>query len=175
MNNPYDLTRLLAGGQLIEKKKYSPEIFTKLEQKQMLATYKQVAKKYWTKLPLGTHIRYIRKDGEMRKGGYIRYNDPHGQFISLSLTQLDQPQTKFWKLPLNGVAELWCEPLNKSTQVHTNTVNDSDTAEQINTLKEDIRQLKLEIQRVMNQQKRIIKSVGINAVRLDKIESGGRH
>jgi TolA-binding protein len=52
---------------------------------------------------------------------------------------------------------------------------DPEANEQIASLKEDIRQLKIEIQRVMNQQKRIIKSVGVNAVRLDRIEGGRRY
>lgn len=176
-DNPFDLTKLISNTGLIQKHTYKPEVFTTEEQKEMLRGFQLVPRDKWLELPVGTHIRYIRKDGEMRKGGYIRYIDPAGAFMSISLTELNQ-QSKNWKLPLNGVAQIWratgeviltnIPPKNREPAIN------SDAMEEIASLKEDIRQLKIEIQRVMNQQKRIIKSVGINAVRLDRIEGSGR-
>jgi hypothetical protein len=113
--------------------------------------------------------------------------DPNGEFLSVSLTELNQ-QSKSWKLPLNGVAQIWRESNStdlpatshgktiapNSSSANLRTQVNSDVMEAIAAIKEDIRQLKIEIQRVMNQQKRIIKSVGINAVRLDRIEGSGR-
>jgi hypothetical protein len=184
-DNPYDLTKLVTMGGLIEKHKYKPEVFTGEEQKEMLRGFERVPKESWAALAVGTFIRYIRKDGEMRKGGYIRYVDPAGEFMSVSLTPPAQ-QSKTWRLPLNGVAQIWrslgpvIEGVVMRTQAQARpqlaaaTTVPTDLAETVAALKEDIRQLKIEIQRVMNQQKRIIKSVGVNAVRLDRIESRGR-
>jgi hypothetical protein len=182
-DNPYDLTKLVTMGGLIEKHKYKPEVFTGEEQKEMLRGFERVPKESWTMLAVGTFIRYIRKDGEMRKGGYIRYIDPAGEFMSVSLTPPAQ-QSKTWRLPLSGVAQIWrslgpvVDGVVMQTQVRTRqpqpAAMSTDLADTVAALKEDIRQLKIEIQRVMNQQKRIIKSVGVNAVRLDRIESRGR-
>jgi hypothetical protein len=186
-DNPFDLTKLITNGGLIEKHKYKPEVFTTEEQKEMLKGFELVPRNKWAALEVGTHIRYLRKDGEMRKGGYIRYVDPNGEFLSVSLTELNQ-QSKSWKLPLSGVAQIWRESNStdlpatshgktiapNSSSANLRTQVNSDVMEAIAAIKEDIRQLKIEIQRVMNQQKRIIKSVGINAVRLDRIEGSGR-
>lgn len=178
--NPFDLTKLIPTGGLVEKQGYRPEIFTTDEQKNMLKDFKLVPKEKWLQLQIGTQIRYIRKDGEMRKGGYIQYIDPKGEFMSISLTEIDQRQSKHWRLPLNGVAEIWCADANASAAASFQKMSSAPTSnpdinETIASIKEDIRQLKIEIQRVMNQQKRIIKSVGINAVRLDRIEGAGRY
>jgi len=178
-DNPYDLTKLVTMGGLIEKHKYKPEVFTGEEQKEMLRGFELVPKDSWTMLAVGTFIRYIRKDGEMRKGGYIRYIDPAGEFMSVSLTPPAQ-QSKTWRLPLSGVAQIWrsLSPVAMQTQMQARksqpATASTDLTDTVAALKEDIRQLKIEIQRVMNQQKRIIKSVGVNAVRLDRIESRGR-
>jgi hypothetical protein len=164
-DNPFDLTKLVSNKELIEKPKYKPIIYTSQEQKDMLKSYQQVPNAQWTKIPIGTNIRYIRKDGEMRKGGYIRYIDPEGKFMSISIDPLQQ--SKRWKLPLDGVAEIWkLKQENNIVKPNDNIIDQ----ESIVSLKEDIRQLKIEIQRVMNQQKRIIKSVGVNALRIDKME-----
>jgi hypothetical protein len=165
-DNPFDLTKLISTNKLIEKQKYKPDVYTTEEQKEMLKNYIKVPNEKWLELPIGTNIRYIRKDGEMRKGGYIQYIDPNGDFMSISAINVSNG--KHWRLPLNGVAEIWKFTFNKVTPFS------NDTQEMLLSLKEEIRQLKIEIQRVMNQQKRIIKSVGVNAVRLDRIESRGR-
>jgi hypothetical protein len=170
-NNPFDLTKLISNDKLIEKQKYKADVYTLEEQKQMLKNYTKIPREKWLEIPIGSNIRYIRKDGEMRKGGYIQYIDPNGQFMSISAINVSNG--KHWKLPLNGVQEIWKytgETLNKDILPN----KPDDTQEIILSLKEEIRQLKIEIQRVMNQQKRIIKSIGVNAVRLDRIENRGR-
>jgi hypothetical protein len=169
-DNPFDLTKLISTNKLIEKQKYKPEVYTTEEQQEMLKNYIKVPREKWLVLPIGINIRYIRKDGEMRKGGYIQYIDPNGEFMSISAINVSNG--KHWRLPLNGVAEIWKFTSNKPPN-ETPTIS-NDIQEVISSLKEEIRQLKIEIQRVMNQQKRIIKSVGVNAVRLDRIENRGR-
>jgi hypothetical protein len=176
-NNPFDLTKLVKTGGLVEKQKYKPESYNTEEKKNMLKGFERVPNTKWLQLPIGTCIRYIRKDGDMRKGGYIKYIDPNGEFMSISLTSLDQPQSKHWRLPLSGVSELWKATSSSSHDVPSQasiSVVSNDKDEQIASLKEDIRQLKIEIQRVMNQQKRIIKSVGANAMRINSIEGRRR-
>lgn len=175
--NPFDLTKLVVAGGLVETKKYKPDTYTPEEKKEMLNGYICVPKERWLKLEVGTHIRYVRINGEMRKGGYVQYIDPKGDYIMVSAINIGN-QSKCWKLPLIGVSEIWRSsgsgvaanlPMARITPT---IVVDKD--KHIAALEEDIRQLKIEIQRVMGQQKRIIQSVGINAVRLDRIEGAGR-
>lgn len=177
-NNPFDLTKLVVAGGLVEKQKYKPDTYTTEEQKEMLRDYVKVAREQWLQLPIGTNIRYIRKDGEMRKGGFIQYIDPEGKFMSISV--INVANGKHWRLPLDGVAEIWKSNLgakiaavNASVSA-TTAAAPTDIQEILAALKEEIRQLKIEIQRVMNQQKRIIKGVHTNAMRLDRIEKHGR-
>jgi hypothetical protein len=60
-DNPFDLTKLITNGGLIEKHKYKPEVFTTEEQKEMLKGFELVPRNKWAALEVGTHIRYLAK------------------------------------------------------------------------------------------------------------------
>lgn len=166
MNNPYDLTKLIASNSKItEKKQYRPDVITPDEKKQLLVGYEKLSHDKWLQLFPGSHIRYMRKDGEMRKGGYVRYVDIDNQNLYLSTFPLDIPNAKGWKLPLDGVAEIWVVSKH-NTKIPTTSCS-NDLREDLISLKEDVKQLKIEIQRITNQQKRILRHV---ETRLNRIE-----
>jgi hypothetical protein len=172
--NPFDLTKLVVAGGLVEKHKYKPDTYTPEEKKDMLNGFVRVPREKWLQLEIGAHIRYERKTGDMRKGGYVQYIDPKGEYIMVSVSNVGY-QSRGWKLPLVGVSEIWRERATASvptSNVVPTIIDDKD--KHIAALEEDIRKLKIEIQRVMDQQKRIIISVGKNAVRLDRIMGTGR-
>jgi hypothetical protein len=193
-SNPFDLTQFVSGGKLTEKSKYKPEIYTATEWRDMLQGYEKVSPGEWAQISVGTHIRYVRKDGEMRKGGFIKYADPNGKFLSISSADTNvNSNAPHWKLPLDGVAEIWKimdgahVRSTSTTSTHTATHSSAgppathssangptSIQESINRINNEIEQLKGEIQRVLNQQKRIIKSIRINAMRLERIEKNNR-
>lgn len=181
--NPFDLTKLVAADSLVENSKQKMETYTPDEQKDMLKDYVCVPRNKWLQLEIGTRIRYIRNNGEIRKGGFIQYIDKKNEYLMVS-TFMSGINVKYWKLPISGVSEIWRAKNSKPpsgdhpilTPMRDKQTLLVDKDKEILTLKEDIRQLKIEIQRVMDQQKRIIISVGKNAVRLDKIfNTGHKH
>jgi len=156
MSNPFDLTKLISGAGLVEKKQYKPDVITSNEKKQLLVGYEKLPQEKWLQIFPGSHIRYIRKDGEMRKGGYVRYIDANNKFLYISTAPIDT-NAKGWKLPLNGVAEIWIMNDKRNAVQYSQP---ADIREEISSIKDDIQQIKLEIQRVTNQQKRIINLIG---------------
>lgn len=164
-SNPFDLTKLIASGNIVEKQQYRPDIITSEEKKQLLVGYNKLPYEKWLQIYPGSHIRYVRKDGEMRKGGYIRYIDPEGKYFYITSAPIDIGNAKGWKLPLSGVAEIWI--INKNIPVKNNHSNFTDDVNSdIALIKDDIQQLKLEIQRITNDQKRILNLISRSIKRI---------
>ena len=53
------------------KKGYSPRIFTEDEINSQLQGYIFVIPANWDKIAIGDHIKYLRNDGNFRRGGYV--------------------------------------------------------------------------------------------------------
>ena len=152
MDNPFDLTKLISTDKIIEKKIYKPNIISDEEKTKLLENYEKVPHDKWLQLQQGAHIRYLRKDGDMRKGGFIKYTDPSGSFIYIVNTPYESATTKGWRINLDTIDTIWAIKTNIPKNI-----NNID--EKIANIEDDIRQLKLEIQRVTNQQKRIIQLI----------------
>lgn len=73
MSAPFDLSARKVGGAAAPAaaRELSPE-----ETAEHLRDYTQIPPAYWGKLRLGTYVRYVGKDGQLRLGGFITKNEP---------------------------------------------------------------------------------------------------
>ena len=69
--NIFDLTAIV-GIQKEEEIKKKSALITDDEQKALIRDYIEVNKDEWSIIPSNTHIRYLRKDGAFRRGGFIK-------------------------------------------------------------------------------------------------------
>ena len=66
----FDLKKLVSNsGNDVEIKTSSNNVN---EQNRLLKGYRQISNVEWVNLKQADHIRYLRKDGNFRKGGYIK-------------------------------------------------------------------------------------------------------
>lgn len=149
-DNPFDLTKMVAGKDIVEKRKRKVGIITSTEKARLLEGYSKVAPDKWLKLPVGSHIRYLRKDGEMRKGGYIRLITDGTIFLS-NMPDIGVSNGTGWAVRPATVSEIWV--LGKPAYSASNMV---DTDERLASIEDDLNQIKTDIQNIINQQKRIV-------------------
>ncbi len=147
--NDFDLTKMVAG-RVTEKHKRKPPIITSSEKARLLQGYSKVAPDKWMKLPIGSHIRYMRKDGEMRKGGYIRLITDGAIFLS-NMPDIGVSNGTGWAVRPAMVSEIWVlgKPAFSSSAM-------IDADERLTSIEDDIAQIKTDLQNITNQQKRIV-------------------
>ena len=135
----------------------------------MLENYEEVPRDEWDQIPKNTHIRYLRKDGAFRRGGFIKANytssygeDKGKQSIQLAsnLSYKSSKWTvsfddleKIWKKNNSGVPSNNSIPNSQITELANNVKNNKETIEQLNKL---ISQMRIDITRLTNDNTRTL-------------------
>lgn len=83
----------------------------------LLQGYTEVDKSMWDKLPYKTHIRYLRTDGTMRKGGYIKgvtqtTDKSNKDTFKFDLVSNFLPGAISWQLYAGSVEKIWKKDSN---------------------------------------------------------------
>lgn len=109
--------------------RYAPHVFTSAEITELLENYTEIPKTDWANIPRGTHIRYMKTDGNFRRGGFV---------VSIGLVdgkQTIQCANKFdagvagyqkWPVVLETVANIW-KSTRSSEYLEKNKVAASST------------------------------------------------
>jgi hypothetical protein len=163
--NPYDLTRLVP----IEKEeeiKKSYSIITESDRDKLLAGYSEVDEIDWGNIDMNAHIRYLRKDGAFRRGGYVKghwigtYGPKKGRNCIQMINNLSGYNPKTWNVCVDDITTIWIrEDSQKNIGNIGNTSSSSkanDQSESIEFLTNQMEQLKIDMTRINNEQKRII-------------------
>jgi hypothetical protein len=146
---------------------------TTLNTEKLLEGYEQVNPELWDKLMLNTHVRYLRTDGNMRAGGYIKsivhtLDLDNKDTIKIELSASLAQNAKSWSIYKNNIAKLW----KKTSGVATTTADYSgeiaNTKKTIEYLRKDLEGTKRELQQVKNDLQRtinLIKKLHANTIK----------
>ena len=124
--------------------------------------FELVDKAQWDKLPIRTYIKYLRTDGTMRKGGYIktiwRTKDLEGNdSIKIDLVNNLSNSANGWSIYANNIQKLW-KKINTDIEI-THSVSSTDiddVKEDISICKESINLIKIQLQKISTEQMRTI-------------------
>lgn len=165
-DNIFDLTKL-APIELDHELQQTSTIITIDEQNKLLEEYDELPCEEWGNLTLNDCVRYLRKDGSFRKGGYFK-NSWIGSFGKqngkkcMQLSSAPHFKSAKWTVCYNDLDKLW---VKKNNQICTSnpTAVDPELKNIINAQQETIEymsksveQLKIDMLKINNEQKRII-------------------
>lgn len=146
---------------------------SKLDTEKLLVGYEIVNPESWDKLLLNTHVRYLRTDGNMRAGGYVKSVvhtvDLEGKdTIKIELSASLAPNSKSWGIYAGSIRKLW----KKTNMAAPTTVDYSgeiaNNKKTIEYLRNDLESTKRELQQVKNDLQRtinLIKKLHANAIK----------
>jgi hypothetical protein len=153
--NMFDLTKLAISTEKQPEIKPSYEKkITLEEQTKLLKDYIELSKDKWSNINVGDHIRYLRKDGSFRRGGFfksswvVQQGKNEGKtFIQLSSSLYNG---KTWAVIDADLDKIYIK--NNKQNLSTNITKN----ESIEYLNKSVEQLKIDMLKCMNEQKRII-------------------
>jgi hypothetical protein len=103
-------------GGIKQKTEYSDD-----KVQEMLENYYEVPKTEWINLSIGSHIRYIGKDGKFRPGGFIRAKNLRGDNSYFVLendrfgSRAKNAEYAHWNMSFNNVIKVYAKNANEST------------------------------------------------------------
>lgn len=159
--NIFDLSKLAPIERDHEIKKTASHIDIKTQAK-LLVGFKELQKEDWDKLLINDHIRYLRKDGLFRKGGFFKNSwvGTHGKQKGKNCIQLSSNKSfkgTTWTICNSEIEKIW--KLDHTTETN-NTSNFQSIInkqqETIDYLHKNVDQLKINMFKINNEQKRII-------------------
>lgn len=186
--NIFDLTKLAPFELDIELKK-QPTVIDIDEKNKLLTGFNELPVEEWDTLKYNDHIRYLRNDGTFRRGGYFKNSwiGTYGKNKDKRCIQLGSSKmsnTSMWSLCYDDIHTIW-----KNTTVYKKkSNNDTDITGEakeinqelqnmVNTMQETIQymsksieQLKIDVLKNNNEQKRIINLIK----KLHGIKSSGK-
>lgn len=95
----------------IKSKEYTPEKI-----KELLEHYNEVPLSGWNDIPIGSHVRYLKKDGDFKPGGFIRAKKS-GIFILENLpfsSKAINPNYIHWTMHFDNTAKVFLKEKNNS-------------------------------------------------------------
>jgi len=151
--NIFDLSKIITPS-YDKEKKYVPEV----DKDAALKDFNLVPPNEWKNIPYGAFIRYLRKDGSFRKGGVVQniwteVNREGTEVIKIDI--LSSYGNKSWSINNNNIEKIWM----KNNTMQTNVLNIVDIKEDIESCKKSIKQLTIQIQKINNEQIRIVKLI----------------
>jgi hypothetical protein len=142
------------------------------DQVKLLADYDEIKSDKWDTLVPGDHIRYLRLDGNFRRGGFFKnaWVSDHGPNSGKKCIQLAssiynnnyggnyKPNT--WIICHRDIDKIWKKKSNVNLTSNENSNENqkkiNENKEEISYLKKNIEQLKIDTLKINNEQKRII-------------------
>lgn len=160
--NIFDLSAL-AGIQNEEEIKKDSTIITPDDQEKLLKDYTEIKKEEWSEIPTNTHIRYLRKDGAFRRGGFVKNSwiGLHGASKDkkcLQLTSNMSYKSSKWTVCLDDLEKIWQKKQAEQKNIISNEIQNTikSNAETNEYLVRSVEQLKIDVAHLNNEQKRII-------------------
>lgn len=167
--NIFDLTKL-AHIEVQQQLEQSSKQISLDEKNKLLRNYEELSNEQWDNLKYGDYIRYLRTDGSFRRGGIFKnafvgnYGTREGQkCIQLSSSYHDHSHK--WTVYLNDIDKIWIRKKNR-IQLENNSGNIEISSEIQNTITSQserieyltkiVDQLKIDMLKMNNEQKRII-------------------
>jgi hypothetical protein len=162
--NIFDLTKLVP----IEKEeeiKKSYAIITESDREKLLDGYSEVDESEWGGIGMNAHIRYLRKDGAFRRGGYVKghwigtYGPKKGKNCIQMINNLSGYKPAHWNVCVDDITTIWIREdapknINNINNIDSSSINEQSEA--IEFLTKQMEQLKIDMTRMNNEQKRII-------------------
>ncbi len=164
--NIFDLSKLVSDTNDVEIKEDSPEASA------LLSGYVLLSESEWENIVPRTHIRYLNKDGTMRKGGFVskiwRKKDAKGKsYILIDLVGNYGKNSTKWTISSSKVEKIWKKEgseyeditVKESPSIAANATSSKelkDMKEELDYCKESIRFLTSEIQKIKNEQARTL-------------------
>ena len=173
--NIFDLSKL-APIELDHEIQKSSSIITIDDQVKLLVGFNELSKSDWGTLKMNDFVRYLRKDGSFRRGGYFKnswagtYGKNKGkECIQLSSSKSFKGNT--WSVCHDDIDKIW---KNEDTQIKEPSINNtsgvletknidpeileniSKNHESIEYMTKSMEQIKIDILKINNEQKRII-------------------
>lgn len=117
-----------------------------VDMEKLLKNYKEVEQSQWHNLPRGTHIRYLRKDGQFKPGGYIFSIDVkvenEKQQIYLALAWSKNARFAKFAINLDTIERIWqsTNPIvNLPSQTSETTID--TLVSQVKTIQDNLQRL----------------------------------
>lgn len=159
--NIFDLSKLV-GVRNEEQLKQKNNTITIDEQNKLLNGYVEVNTDDWDTIPKNTHVRYLRKDGNFRRGGFIKnmwvdaYSVHKGKKC-IQLSASTQYNAAKWVVCHDDLDKIWKRiDSEKNISAPVDISGIQTNAESIEYLTKSVEQLKINISRLNNEQTRII-------------------
>lgn len=154
MANLFDLKKSAA------PRKKSSGTKPKTDESKLLENYVEVPKSDVFSLPIKSHVRYRKNDGELIRGGYVtkvftcKKDGPNHGDVYIELRP-GLKSYKGWVVNVDkNVKTLYRK--DKVDQVHHTHTESSGSPSDINFLKNQVNQLTVEVTRIATEQKRIV-------------------
>lgn len=87
---------------------FSKSAYTDVEKEKMLIGYDKIPPEQWSQILPGTHIRYITKAGEFRRGGFVHNVKLKGKpMIFVESGRPGHEEHAKWPVAFEDIGELW--------------------------------------------------------------------
>lgn len=153
--NIFDLTKI--GSKIADiQVEQIPQIFDQ----DLLIGYTLVDPLNWTTIPINTHIRYLRQDGDFRKGGFITaiintQDNDGSNTVRFDLISNFSPTAVKWSIFRNAIDKIW-QKLNNTPETHVQNNILVELQDELKTYKNALEVLQKEIQKINNEQMRTV-------------------
>jgi hypothetical protein len=173
MSNIFDITKLapqrsqdiqVASTIPKERRTSTAQSVDPEEQARLLQNYVLVEQTQWLQLPKGQHIRYKRRDGKFRKGGFVVQVIPEEnkiQLINNNKPQRDPPI--YWSIKLKEIEKIWKKNTGlRSEEIYSCASNSNNSQyiqefkEKLEYLQNDIKKINIELQNIRNEHVKVV-------------------
>jgi len=163
-DNIFDLTKT-APVELQHEVVHQSTKISAVDQNALLKSYKELPKDKWAELKYSDHIRYLRNDGTFRKGGYFKssFISTYGKNKDEKCVQLSasiQFNAPTWTICFKDINKIWINAVSLVSSTGTSSNDNSEerkkNTESIEYLTKSVSQLKVDMLKINNEQKRII-------------------
>lgn len=159
--NIFDLTKVPIK---VEQEVEKLNLDTNIEIKELTKGFIEISPGEWDCFKYNDFIRYLRKDGAFRKGGYFKnswvgnYGKTNGKKC-IQLSSLPTFDGKTWQVCHDDISKIWKqkevdEQCGSDQKINIQMINENK--ESIQFLTKSLEQVKTDILRINNEQKRII-------------------
>lgn len=130
MSNPFDLAKKAPIHKYISSDSHSNShnitynqptqmrTYTKPKSDKLIG-YSEVSRDRWSSLSIGTHMRYVRKTGEFRPGGFIKTHTSNSEGHQIIVLENDKfnkepPRYKQFPVVLDELASIYIKDTNRT-------------------------------------------------------------
>lgn len=142
-----------------EVPEYQSTFYNDAEQEKLLLGYDVVSEDAWKLIRPKTHIRYLTKAGDFRRGGFVHNVKLTGKPMIFIETSFDRARPGYakWPVALEDVATIWAKRTREDVKIEENGRAISERVDEIEATNVD---LKLQIAKLQEDVKKLIGVIG---------------